>query len=35
MHWDDYAETLPAQVLLFFKIKEGPVENYNIGVGDV
>jgi hypothetical protein len=34
VHWDDYAETLPAQVLLFFRIEEGPIENYNI-VGDI
>jgi hypothetical protein len=30
VRWDDYAETLPAKVLLFFRIEEGPIENYNI-----
>jgi hypothetical protein len=30
VHRDEYAETLPAKVLLFFNIQEGPVENYDI-----
>ena len=31
--WDEDAETLPAKVLLMFKIETGPIENYNV-LGD-
>jgi hypothetical protein len=28
--WDDYEEPLPAQVLMFFTIASGEIENYNV-----
>ena len=28
--WDDYEEPLPAQVLMFFTIASGTIENYNV-----
>jgi hypothetical protein len=33
VQWDDYADPLPAKVLLLFEIQSGPIENFNM-VGD-